>query len=56
MKTLELILRGYINGEFGMKEMIKIVNKTMKYRGYKMVNGKRYLKAICFGKLIEVSL
>ena len=56
MKTLELILRGYINGEYGMNEMAEIVNEAMEYRGYKMANGKRYLKAICFGELIEVSL
>lgn len=56
MKTLELILRGYINGEYGLKEMIDIVNEAMEYRGYKAANGKRTLKAICFGELISVEI
>ena len=56
MKTLELILKGYCNGEYSLNEMQSIVNEAMEYRGYKMANGKRYLKAICFGELIEVSM
>lgn len=56
MKTLELILKGYKNGEYTLNKMIVIVNETMEYRGYKMAYGKRYLKAIYLDKLIEVSL
>ena len=56
MKTLKLILKGYCNGEYSLNEMQSIVNESMEYIGYKMINGKRYLKAICFGELIEVSI
>jgi len=56
MKTLELILKGYCNGEYSLKEMQAIVNETMQYCGYKMAHGKRYLKAIISGELIEVSI
>jgi hypothetical protein len=56
MKTLELILKGYCNGEYSLNEMQRIVNETMQFCGYKMEYGKRYLKAIISGQLIEVSL
>lgn len=56
MKTLELILKGYCNGEYTLNEMQVIVNETMQYCGYKMAYGKRYLKAIISGELIEVSI
>ncbi len=55
MKTLKLILQGYVNGEYGMLEMADIVDETMKYAGYKIENGKRYLQAFYKGKFIEVS-
>ena len=54
MKTLELILKGYGNGEYSLNEMQAIVNETMQFCGYKLANGKRYLKAIVSGELIEV--
>lgn len=56
MKTLELILKGYCNGEYSLNEMQAIVNETMQYCGYKMAYGKYYLKAIISGELIEVSI
>lgn len=56
METLKLILKGYINGDYSLNQMIDIVNETMEYRGYLLNNGKRELKAIFNNKLIIESI
>lgn len=56
MEKLNLILKGYCDGKYSLNEMQLIVNKTMVYSGYKIQNGKRYLKAIVSGELIEVCI
>lgn len=55
MKTLELILEGYINGQYSLNEMKDIINETMQYRGYKSCYGKRSLSALVGSELITVT-
>jgi hypothetical protein len=56
MKTLTQILKGYCNGDYSLNEMREMVNETMVYRGYALMGGKRYLRAMVNGEFVEVSV